>query len=166
VKAADDLGGRRVEPLDVRDHLTRLLALVPDAGADGGDDLTILRTAPAGELIGRATTELAVLDADTSARVTLRYPARDPDALRADSDGVVPALLVAELEGVEPGTVVAAALDDRIAATAAAFRADDGTTLVTALLPPAWLRTGTHRITWFAVDGPAGTPALRPLGVG
>jgi hypothetical protein len=167
VKASDDLGGFRVENLDVVDHLADLLARRPVSGADGGDDLAILRSGPSGALIGRSI-DAVTIDAASVGDVHQQFPEVALDAFRADDSGVVPALVIGTLRDVDENETIVVVLDHQIAATATAFRAANGDVTFTALIPPEWLRTGAHRVQYFrlvptAPGGFESAPVLAPL---
>lgn len=72
----------------------------------------------------------------------------------------VPAFIAGELEGPEPGSLIAITVDGRVAATASAFL-DDGTLSYGAVIPPSLLRPGRNSIGIYLV-GPGS--ALIPLG--
>lgn len=156
VKASDDQGDYRVEPIAVGDHLERLLAGAPEVSSTGGGDLEVLRTGPRGDLIGTALADIEVAAA-AQGTAHLRFPDVAPEQFAANDDGEVPALLLVEINGVGPDEVgpdelVVVTLDDRIAATGLTFRDSEGATLLTVLLPPDWLTDGTHRLGFHLLD--------------
>jgi hypothetical protein len=162
VKASDDEGDYRVELIAVGDHLERLLAGAPEASSATGDDLEVMRRGPRGDLIGTALDDVEIgATADGSAR--MRFPDAAPDQLAANDDGEVPALLLAEIDRVGPDELVVVTLDDRLAATGLTFLDRDGTTLLTVLIPPDWLREGTHRVAFYRLDPTSRDDRLLPL---
>ena len=72
----------------------------------------------------------------------------------------VPAFIAGELEGPEPGSLIAIAVHGRVAATVRAFL-DEGTISYGAVIPPRLLRPGRNPIGIYLV-GPGS--ALIPLG--
>lgn len=167
-KATDETARYRVEPLDVRDHLTRLLALA--RGPAGGDDLAVLRSGPGGDLVGKPVAAVA-RGPDASGSVDLEFPSYDDGAgggWRIDEHGRVPALLIGRLRDRDLAAPISlvVAVDDRIAATVATFAAAEDPARAdrfTALVPPSWLATGSHRVTFYELTGTGDERRLRPL---
>lgn len=139
-----------LETLDVSDHLDRVLALAAAAPSVGGDDLTILRDGPAGELIGTPIGELDVVDDGRGDDVTIDFPSGTEYA--PDERGEVAALIVGHFEGGTPETIVVAAVDGRIAASASTFPVEIAERFML-LLPPQWMLDGPHDVDLFRLDG-------------
>ncbi len=167
-KAKDETARYRVEPLDVRDHLTRLLALA--RGTTGGGDLAVLRGGPDGDLVGDQVTAVA-RGPDATGSVDLDFPShRDgkTDGWRIDEHGRVPALLIGRLHDrdLDAPIAIAVAIDGRIAAVVRTFAGDDDRAhpdRFTALLPPSWLASGSHRVTFYELTGVGDRRRLLPL---
>jgi hypothetical protein len=141
--------------ITVGDHLDRLLASAPAAGTDGGDDLTILRAGPRGELVGHELAAFTV--AEPAGSVVQEFPAAGLPTV----DGRVGAFIVGYVEGGEPGAVIAVAVDGRIAATATTFRENEHDARFALLVPPAWLLDAPSHDTEFFLVLDDGT--LAPL---
>ncbi len=134
--------------IDVADHLDRLLASAPAPGGDGGDDLTILRSGPSGDLIGRELSDLVIAD-ESAGAVTQDFTA---DRTLATVDGRLAAYVIGHLDGGGAGQVVAVAVDGRIAATGTTFGDDRYAAHLAMLVPPAWLTSApTHDVAFFVV---------------
>jgi hypothetical protein len=146
-----------LETIDVSDHLDRLLALAANATSVGGDDLTILRDGPAGDLIGTPLTDLDVAAEATGEAATIDF--RGSDDYAPDEAGEVAALIVGHFAGGTPETVVVAAVDGVVAASASTFPVENAERFML-LLPPQWMRDGPHDVDLFRLDG----TALVPLG--
>ncbi len=152
----------RVE-VDVADHLAVLLAAAAGAPSHGGDDLTILRSGPRGELIGASVDEHRGDGSPGSVRI--EYPA---DGLAGgsparDAEGIVEAYVVGDVAEVGAGRTVVAALDGTIAATASTWSEPGHPARFALLLPPSWLVDGEHAVSYWLVDD-AGR--LTPLELG
>ena len=112
-----------------------------------------------GHLVGRPVAELAVgepADAELAVRELDRLATGDPPLLE----------LLAPTD-LEEGTVVAVEVDGTVAAVAPVTPAapdDDGDRVVHALLHPD-AAGGDGRVAAHVVEGPAGSPTLRPLRV-
>src|SRR5690606_36084953 len=112
-----------------------------------------------GHLVGRPVAELAVgepADAELAVRELERLATGDPPLLE----------LLAPTD-LEEGTVVAVEVDGTVAAVAPVTPAapdDDGDRVVHALLHPD-AAGGDGRVAAHVVEGPAGSPTLRPLRV-
>jgi hypothetical protein len=144
-----------LETVDVTDHLDRLLALAADAPSVGGDDLTILRDGPAGDLIGTPLTDLDVAAEATGEAATIDF--RGSDDYAPDKAGEVAALIVGHFAGGTPETVVVAAVDGVVAASASTFPVENAERFML-LLPPQWMRDGPHDVDLFRLDGTTLTP--------
>ena len=76
------------------------------------------------------------------------------------ANGVLPSFLSGRVEGLEPGTVLAVAVNGRVQATTRAYR-DGGRSVFAALVPPSSLREGRNAVSVFEVLAGG---ELRPLG--
>ena len=75
------------------------------------------------------------------------------------ANGVLPSFLSGRVEGLEPDTVLAVAVNGRVQATTRAYR-DKGRSVFAALVPPSSLREGRNAVSVFEV---VGSGELRPL---
>ena len=75
------------------------------------------------------------------------------------TSGVVPSFLSGRAGDLEPGTVLAVAINGRVQATTRAYR-DEGRSVFAALVPPSSLREGRNAVSVFEVLAGGG---LRPL---
>lgn len=159
----------RVTSIDVSDHLDRLLALAPPFGTDGGGDLAVLRSAPHGELIGRPLDAFTI--GDTGGTVRQRFPESPgpDDDFAMNGHGRVPAYLFGTVaggtgSGIDDGTPIVVALDERIAGVTTAYIGESGSLEYAVLLPPDWLADGTHHVRYFVLDETStAAPRLLPL---
>jgi hypothetical protein len=161
---ATDEAGSSMRTIDVSDHLERLLALRPAADDDGGGDLEILQDGPKGDLIGRSVDEFEV--GNPAGGVHQRFPESPSpdDEFAIDDAGRVPAYLFGRVDGLEPGTTIIVALDDRIAAAGTVFVGESGANQYALILPPIWLAEGKHRVRYFVMDETSErAPQLLPL---
>ena len=76
-----------------------------------------------------------------------------------DADGVLPSFVSGRVEGLEPDTMLAVAVNGRVQATTRAYR-DGGRSVFAALVPPSSLREGPNAVSVFEVLAGGG---LRPL---
>ena len=76
-----------------------------------------------------------------------------------DADGVLPSFVSGRVEGLEPDTVLAVAVNGRVQATTRAYR-DGGRSVFAALVPPSSLREGPSAVSVFEVRAGG---ELRPL---
>ena len=112
---------------------------------------------PAPQLLGRPTPPLSLgIPSGFSATVQLTPSLESVDP----SSEQVPAFIAGELEGPEPGDLIAIAVDRRVAATCRAFL-DGGELSYGAVVSPHLFHPGRNDIGVYAV-GPGGT--LTPLG--
>lgn len=139
---------RRID-LDVTTHLEGLLALGPLFPTTGGDDLTILRSGPAGDLIGLPIGDRPMAP-DRSRVVALDFPS-DRSFGRGD-DGSVGAFIIGHVSDTEPNATVVVVLDDKVAATALTFDAGEFSGRFFALIPPTWLTRADHTVSFYVLD--------------
>ena len=76
-----------------------------------------------------------------------------------NANGVLPSFVSGRVEGLEPGTVLAVAVNGRVQATTRAYR-DGGRSVFAALVPPSSLREGRNAVSVFEVLAGG---ELRPL---
>ena len=76
-----------------------------------------------------------------------------------DANGVLPSFVSGRVEGLEPDTVLAVAVNGRVQATTRAYR-DGGRSVFAALVPPSSLREGPNAVSVFEVLAGG---ELRPL---
>lgn len=144
----------RVE-IDVTDHLAALRAAAARAPSHGGDDLTILRSGPGGDLIGAAVD--AHIGDGSPGSVTIEFPAGGfarglaSGSPARDAEGIVAAYVVGDVADVGAGRTVVAALDDTIAATASTWSEPGHQARFSLLLPPSWLVAGDHDVSFWLV---------------
>ena len=118
----------------------------------GTDGLYALGPAP--DLLGTPAPPLSVgLDSERTAGIEElgSYEDFDPEAEE------IPALVSGTLEGVEAGTLIAIAMNGRVAATTRAF-SDEGEVRYGAVVPPSSLRPGSNSIGIYEADGETLTP--------
>ena len=117
----------------------------------------IYQLGPAPELIGTVAPALSIgIQPGTSATV------ENGDALEAVDPGSqeIPAFVAGDLEGVNPGTVIAITVNGVVEATCRAFL-DEGSGRYGAVVPPSAFSSGRNQIGVYAV-GPGNS--LTPLG--
>jgi hypothetical protein len=117
----------------------------------------IFSLGPEPELLGRPAPPLSS-GIPSGFSATLEHVG-DLEEVNPDGEEI-PAFIAGELEGPEPGSLIAIAVDGRVAATARAFL-DDGTLSYGAVIPPRLLRRGRNPIGIY-LAGPGS--ALVPLG--
>jgi hypothetical protein len=146
---AVSFGEYRLVDLDVSAHLETLLGLGPLLPAAGGDDLTILRAGPAGDLIGLPIADRPMAT-DRSRTVTLEFPT--DGSFGRDDAGAVGAFIVGHVSATDSNSTIVVMLDGNVAATALTFDADgiDGRFL--ALIPPEWLTRADHAVSFYLLD--------------
>jgi hypothetical protein len=119
-------------------------------------DRGIYDLGPAPQFLGAPAPPLSVgLDPERVAAIEDLGSYEDVD-LEGDE---IPAFVAGTLEGVDPGTLVAIALNGRVVATTRAFL-DDGTVRYGAVVPPTALVEGANDVGIYEISG----TALIPLG--
>ncbi len=144
VGAIKYLDYNRIE-VDVSTHLDSLLSLVASDGDDGGDDATILRRGPRGDLIGQPLSAFAI-DGDAGGLDVL-YP--DDGSWAPTDTGSVSAFIVAEPDDIGPNEIIVISVDGTIGATAMTFRDGDVESRLAALILPTTMLGGDHDVRFF-----------------
>ncbi len=140
--------------VDVSRHLQQLLARLPSPGTDGGDDLTILRNGPSGQLIGKRVEDLKVALDSPAGTVEVEFP---PDKNFSPTEtGTVAAFIIGDISTGGANQTIVVVVDGRIGATSLTF--DDGTghaSRFAALIPPTWMTAKSHEVSFYllADDG-------------
>jgi hypothetical protein len=124
-----------------------------------GDQSDFYRLAPYGALVGRPIAELGSIGRVDGATATLD----SADAYRdvRPGSGLLPAMLRANLSGVDGGSI-AVALNGTIAGVGPTFREADQLETA-ALLNPTFFRKGANTVALYRVSGDPGSPLLQAV---